>query len=150
MQQIQSVQQEVGQFVEYSVFVPITIGIVTIILMGVWLLFNYFKGENKGMHARISLVKDDISSAKSRLSVVEKQNEGDNDNIKDIWIRIEAMERQRATDVIQFTEALGKLNNTLGKIEVTLENSNGVMQKIERRLEDQDKEITRLKVKEGR
>lgn len=151
MQQIPSVQQEVGQFVEYDVFVPIIIGIVSIVLTSVWILFGYFKNENRVIYQKISLGEKNISNVKSRLSVVETQNQGDSDNIKDIWTRIESMERQRATDVIQFTEALGKLNNTLGKIEVTLENSNNVMEKIEKRLEDQDKEITRLKVvKEGK
>lgn len=150
MQQIQSVQQEVGQFVEYNVFVPITIGIVTIILMGAWLLFTYFRSENRTINEELSIIKDNISDNKAKLSVVQQQNQGDNDNIKDIWGRIEAMEKQRSTDVIQFTEALGKLNNTLGKIEITLENSNEVMKKIEVKLEDQSKEIIRLKIKEGR
>jgi len=141
-------QQEVQQFVEYSVFVPVAIGMIGLILTAAWLLLVFFKGEVKGLHTRISSAKDEVSNIKARVSIIERQNEGDNDNIKDIWTRIEIMEKQRTTDVIQFTEALGKLNNTLGKIEITLENSNGVMQKIERRLEDQDKEISRLKYRD--
>lgn len=124
------------QFVEYGIYITVNIAIFTLIATSF----------------AIAIAK--ISSLINRVAAVEQQNQGDLTNIDDLWDAIkenrnkmDTLEQQRGKDVLLFTEAIGKLNVTLGKIEVTLENSNNVMEKIEKRIEGQDKQIDELKQK---
>ena len=123
-----------AQYVEYGVFVTVCIALFTLLVAG------------------FAVTISKISNLINRTATIEQQNQGDLINIDDLWDavkenrnKMDALELQRGKDVLLFTEAIGKLNVTLGKIEVTLENSNNVMEKIEKRIEGQDKQIDELK-----
>lgn len=94
------------QHVAFSDFVVVTIAVITLI-------------------AAVSAIAfSKVSSVSERVAVTEKQNEGDENNFKVLFSKIDYLERERVNDKILYNEAINKLNLTLGKIEGALENNN--------------------------
>lgn len=123
------------QYVDIDLFISISVAMLGLILTGFLTVFKMIAG-----------MKSDLSKSNEVIAVAARNNVSDETSIKEIKNEMMLMKEQRAKDVLQFTEVISKLNVTLGKIEVTLENSNSLMEKFERRLEDQGKEIVELKI----
>jgi glucose uptake protein GlcU len=67
-------------YVEWPEFITIVIGIVTLII------------------AITSIVFSKISATSERVAITEKQNEGDDENFKVIYRKIDWLEKERVSD----------------------------------------------------
>lgn len=120
MGQISTAGIEAVQFIELGQFITVTIGLVTLIL---------------GVAA---IVFSKIGSVSERVAVTEKQNEGDENNFKVLFSKVEYLEKERHNDKILYNEAINKLNITLGKIESTLENNNTIVRELKAELNNRN------------
>lgn len=115
------------EYVEIGVFVTVVIALVTLIIGVAWVIVSKLIG------------------VKEQVGKVETQNTTDIKNIDALWeaindtnIKMDELNQQRHSDVLLFTKAINELNLTLSKIE-------GTMERMDKRLGDQDKEIDRLR-----
>ena len=124
---------QVPQYVEIGLFVTVSIAIIGLIVGSFAVLVN-----------KVSSLKTDITNLKSDLAVALNQNDTDDKNIDSLWSEVNGLKKDRSNDVLQFTKSLGELNTTLSGINITLNNTNSVMTKMEQRLEEQGKQIADL------
>ena len=118
---MQQVQQ--SSYVQYAEFVTVCVGLFTLTVVGFWTVIYL------------------IGKVKDRLIVTEEQNKTDVRGIDDLWdavkenrVKMESIEKQRGEDIRLFTDSIGKLNITLGKIEVTMENNNKVIDELKQKI----------------
>lgn len=104
------------QVVTWEQFITVMIGIVALIA------------------TITSIVYGKISSISERLAVAEKQNEADDNNFKVLYEKVDSLSKDRVNDKIIYNEAINKLNMTLSKIEVALENNNIIVRELKEQL----------------
>ena len=109
-------QSNVVQYVEWPEFIVVILAVVSLIIAITSIAFNK------------------ISSVSERIAVTEKQNEGDEQNFKVLFSKIDYLEKERVNDKIIYNEAINKLNITLSKIEIALENNNSVVKELKDQL----------------
>lgn len=100
------------QHIAIQEFVVVVIGIITLIVAITAMAFNK------------------ISAVSERVAITEKQNEGDDNNFKVLYSKIDHLEKERVNDKIIYNEAINKLNMTLSKIETALENNNEIVREL--------------------
>lgn len=110
---------EAVKYVEYPEFITVVIGVVSLLL-----------GITAVIYGAIGRVRDKVNDTSERVAVTEKQNDGDDNNFKILFQKIDYLEKERTNDKIIYNDAINKLNMTLGKIETTLENNNTLVREL--------------------
>lgn len=126
-----NIVQQAVEYVPYSDFITVVIGIVSIILGGFVVLFIR------------------IGNMGERVTKTETQNTSDIKNIDGIWDKlndmgnkIENVNKQRSDDILKFTNTINNLDKTLGKMEGTLE-------RMDLRFGAHEREIAELRKKQN-
>jgi hypothetical protein len=136
------------QYVEMNVFVTVVLALFGLIIGTFIILASKISNLRDNISVTVKDVAISMKDVDNRLIVAEQKNLGDDRGITILFSKVDSLEKERVRDVIQFTEMLSKLNNTLGKMEVTMENNNVIMTDLKNNMLIQNEEINKLKYKD--